>query len=404
MPAGARILACVPMPYSETGGFWFRDLGLITLTLREMGYDASLVTLKREEDEKTTSPVIGASMSELNSAAWWRSLKPDGIILSTWSAPRYDALRRAAVSSTNRVLEKLDTDGHRSALIGGWDYFLGFLSHYRESDRSRAENLLSPFLASARTIALRWFPFLLERPMVETMALIPVLTAESPIAAVRMERFLKLFLRNPPPVHCVLHPVNDLRMQPEVGRKRDNKVVSVGGWHRYQKDFPLLLKSLILFLESQPSWRAEIIGHLPDGFSLHEVEAKQEVKSRLNFLGPLSNEAVAERNQTSKIFFVSSRHESFHIAAAEALCCGCSVVAPSSIASMIFFVSGNSGTLSHRRSPLDFADALNAEVIAWGEGWRQPEEISKTWRSRVGAHNVAQRLLDLLNAFPPRAK
>jgi len=45
MKPGSKILLCLPIPYSDDGSFWSRDLGLSALTLREAGMDARLVTL-----------------------------------------------------------------------------------------------------------------------------------------------------------------------------------------------------------------------------------------------------------------------------------------------------------------------------------------------------------------------
>ena len=40
-----KILFAIPIPFDSPGGFWTRDSGLLVLALRDMGYDAWLITL-----------------------------------------------------------------------------------------------------------------------------------------------------------------------------------------------------------------------------------------------------------------------------------------------------------------------------------------------------------------------
>jgi glycosyltransferase involved in cell wall biosynthesis len=363
-----------------------------------MGYDAWLVANGKQGEPPSKHPVIIASTEQLFDPSWWKAQKPDGIILNTWSAPRYDALRAAAMETTPHVVEVLDTDGIRSPSISFWDYFAGCHGRYREIGSPKYRQIFSPLIALARAFVIRSFPFLLDEPMAKTMKRVPRLAAQSPLAAARIARFMRTFVANSPPVHFVPHPVNDEYMRYSETILRENKICSVAGWHRYQKDFPLFIRSLILFLASQPKWRAEIIGQLPAGFDPTRIAAPRDVCDRITFRGHLEHEMIAGVNQSSKIFLVTSRYESFHIGAAEALCCGCSVVGPANIASMPFFISANSGTISHRRKAEHFADALNAEVIAWERGWRDPVQISKTWRERVGTGVVAEQLVQLLKS------
>ncbi|HTD65124.1 MAG TPA: glycosyltransferase, partial [Candidatus Limnocylindria bacterium] len=103
--------------------------------------------------------------------------------------------------------------------------------------------------------------------------------------------------------------------------------------------------------------------------------------------------------QESQIIFVPSRSESLHLAAAEALCCGCSVVGAGIIPSMQWFAGRASGTLAPRRTAADFSDALLAEAQAWAHDDRDPVAISADWRSRILDTVSARRILDEVEAL-----
>jgi glycosyltransferase involved in cell wall biosynthesis len=233
--------------------------------------------------------------------------------------------------------------------------------------------------------------------MARSMALMPALAAESPIAAARIERFLRRFGCTATKVHTLPHPVADDYMQVDGTEERHNRIVSVGRWDAYQKNFPLLLRTLEGFLGSRPDWSADVIGNLPKGWSASGLGPG--LRERIRCYGRLPHREISAHYQRSKIFLMSSRYESYNIAAAEALCCGCSVVGPGDIASVPFFVSKSSGTTACRPSPTHLLDALRAEVEAWNTGQRDPARISSEWRATVGAQAIGKRAFELLESI-----
>ena len=102
----------------------------------------------------------------------------------------------------------------------------------------------------------------------------------------------------------------------------------------------------------------------------------------------------------SLIFYSPSAFESFGIAAAESLCCGCSVVAAKSVSMVSFewFVSEGSGRLASGDSPEHHVDSLLDELTAWDSGTRDPESISDIWCSRLHADKVAEQVVRLKEA------
>ena len=89
---------------------------------------------------------------------------------------------------------------------------------------------------------------------------------------------------------------------------------------------------------------------------------------------------------------------SFGIAAAEALCCGCSVVAGESVsmASFAWFVSENSGRLSATDDVQGHARALRDELHEWDRGGRDPAAISAIWARRLHTEKVAEKVASMV--------
>jgi glycosyltransferase involved in cell wall biosynthesis len=391
-----RILACLPIPYSEEGGFWNRDLGLIVRQLRTMGHDAWLVALKCPGYEPhPDSPVIVASKNELEDPAWWHNQRPDSIILTAWGALPWDALRRAAASLGKPLVEKLDTDGVKSSRIWFWNTFM-----QRAEPELLNASLLQKGTAAvnglARTLLAHYVPGTLYGPMIRSMSRVPVYAAETPVATARVRRFLRIYHASPMPrVVTIPHPANTDWMREAPSGARENIVIAVGRWHAVKKGFPLLLETARRFLKIRPDWKIVAVGQKPD--LNPAVQREMEKLDRFSLLGRLDHEKLSSWYQRSKIFFLPSYWESFNIAATEALCCGCSVVGPSKMASVNYFTSFQSGTPSHVRSPDHMTDALLAEVDEWEAGHRDPVKISETAFQLFGVETVAEKFLQVLD-------
>lgn len=304
--------------------FWHRDLGLLTKAFRDLGHDAWLVVHPSTESIRhpplvtPQDPVIWVSPSDVRNPSWWQSHQPDLVILGLWTRPQYDSIRQAALSATPRVIERADSDGMRTASCGlrtyarrRYDYFRGHTDQWPAALSSLASAIYS-FLSILGT---PWLEFRLA----QTLRLLPVILVETPHAAA-LWRTLSVKLRiDPDRIHCVPHPIQTdiFRLDPDIRQK--NQLISVGRWDSYQKNFPLLLRTLENFLHRNPDWTALVVGPGLPHSSSHP---------RMGFSRPLPARELALRMQESRIFLCTSRYESFGLAAAEAKACGCQVVAP----------------------------------------------------------------------------
>jgi glycosyltransferase involved in cell wall biosynthesis len=330
--------------------FWHRDLGLLTKAFRDLGHNAYLVVhpsdnspsnIKHPTSKILDVPVLWPSPSQVRDKQWWQSQKPDLVILGLWTRPKYDPIRRAALSATPHVIERADSDGMRTASCGFFTYAKRRFDYFRDRTYHWPSLLSIPasiFYSFASILATPW----IETRLARTLKLLPAIAVETPHATNLWKSLATRLGADPEKIHCVPHPIQTdiFKFDPAIQKK--NQIISVGRWDSYQKNLPLLLKTLRSFLDENPSWTSLVIGS--------GLPAKSPYP-QITLLPPLSPPDLARLMQDSKIFLFSSRYESFLMSGVEALSCGCAVVGPSDIS-----VIGNS-TISVKdsfwRSPLN---------------------------------------------------
>ncbi|NBS50084.1 MAG: glycosyltransferase [Verrucomicrobia bacterium] len=156
--------------------------------------------------------------------------------------------------------------------------------------------------------------------------MLPAIAVETPHATGLWKSLAIRLGADPEKIHCVPHPIQTdiFKFDPTAPKK--NQIISVGRWESYQKNLPLLLKTLRTFLDKNPTWTSLIIGSGLPVKSPHP---------RIILLPPLSPSGLARYMQESKIFLSSSRYESFGLASVEASACGCAVVGSSKILTLV---------------------------------------------------------------------
>ena len=313
--------------------FWHRDLGLLTKAFRDLGHNALLVVHPATEprpapdscshseirDSKSPSlPVLWPSSSDVRNPLWWKDHHPDLVILGLWTRPKYDPIRRAALFATPHVIERADSDGMRTASCGLLTYAKRRFDYFRDRTYHWPSLLSIPasiFYSFASILGTPWIEYRLRK----TLELLPSILVETPTATDLWKSLAIRLGADPEKIHCVPHPIQTdiFKFDPTIPKK--NQIISVGRWESYQKNLPLLLKSLRAFLDKNPSWTSLVIGSGLPAKSPH---------TRITFLPPTSPEELAPLMQESKIFLSSSHYESFGLAAAEATACGCAFVGP----------------------------------------------------------------------------
>jgi hypothetical protein len=173
-------------------------------------------------------------------------------------------------------------------------------------------------------------------------------------------------------------------------------VACVGRWQDLVQKRPWLLMEVIGSLVATDDEVSVVIAGNPTA----ELETWHRAlpalqRSRVQIRGRVDRDELAKILAESQVFYSPSAFESFGIAAAEALCAGCSVVAgrSMSMASFEWFVSEQSGTLATKDDAPGHLKALRDELDLWDQGAHDPEHIANAWCGRLHADQVAKILL-----------
>lgn len=363
-------------------------MGLITRTLRDMGEDAWLVAYEGGAYRKSPEdPLLLEQPEVFVDPAWWKAQNPWAVVFNTWGASRFRSLWQAAMEATPRVMDRLDTDGVRSPRVGFWLYVYSVWSRHMDAKKWWRRRI--PWSSSfAQAVTHILFPGVLDRKVASAMDSLPLVTAESPEAVRKIRRFLQKLGYSSDNVQHLPHPVSLQGLtRPAV---KSNRIMAVGRWDSHQKNLPMLLKVLERFFRTHTDWKADVYGALPSTANLPREGLS------IRFHGNVQHSELLEAMENSRILLVTSRHESFHIAAAEALCRGCSIVAPDHIPSMQWFAEKNSGSLARSYHVNSVLKALMEECKAWDSGNRNGKHIMDIWKSKVSAEAVCRAMLDML--------
>jgi glycosyltransferase involved in cell wall biosynthesis len=330
-----KILCYTDLQVDPRDLFWHRDLGLLTKAFRKLGHNAWLVVHPAGESTRhpplvtRQDPVIWASPADVRSPSWWQSHQPDLVIFGLWTRPKYDSIRRAALSATPRIIERADSDGMRTASCGLISYLKRRYDFCRDllgKAPLGVATLAALGYAAACVAATPW----MERRLSRTLKLLPALTVETPTALSLWRGLASRIGGIPSRVHLVPHPVQSRLFELRGRLKKRNRIIAVGRWRSYQKNFPRLLMLLRGFLPNHPDWSALVVGiGKPAGFH----------QPRLSFLPSLSPPRLASQMKASRVLLFTSRYEGCLLAGAEALLAGCAVIGPKEVSCSSFYRS-----------------------------------------------------------------
>lgn len=180
------------------------------------------------------------------------------------------------------------------------------------------------------------------------------------------------------------------------GRAKRRRIACVGRWQDVIQKRPWLLVEVIgLLLKQDDTVDFVIMGNTTPELEAWHQSLDETCRRRVRLMGRVNRVELAGEFAESMVFYSPSAFESFGIAAAEALCSGCSVVAGRLVSMSAFewFVSERSGTLAEEDNAAGHVRALLEELAKWDRGERNAAAISTIWCERLHADKVARRIL-----------
>ena len=382
-----RIYTCTPVDYPGDEGFFARDSGLLCQGLRKIGIESKAIMPGNLRDSDFHD-LIRAPYFFLERTNWWKSQKIDCVVFYSWGAPKFWRIARAIKKANIKLLINLDSGGYYTILQNPL-FLVRFFFSQAINKHGFLKGILLAMLRMVRDLFLPYH----ELFRLFHMHQADYLLAVSPLALDRVSRFLGIFFQYnlAQKLRFIPHPVSDSALY--CGKPKQNLVVALGRWTAtdWQKNPELHIRILSLFLEKHIDFKAVIAGPFDPTFEALLIPLRPNIRSRLVLTGRLPNEQVLKILEEAKISVALTRHESFHIATGEALCCGCSIVSYHSVMlpSMEYFMENGDGTLAKTYNPAHILQALDIEVSRWHSGYRDPFRISAFWQKRLHASNVA---------------
>jgi hypothetical protein len=374
---------------------WARCNGVLAKALAARGCDVKYVSYGVASGDRQNGISMAATHEELSSTAWWKEQAPDLALLGGGLSPDMLPVHQSARRAGVRTMLDYDASGVISPhFTSSRAFWYETRSQYSDARRhwpkARAWARFGYYVLRHHHAHHRILDFLSSVDLVRIV---------SPLALGRMTRFCQEQGRPDLVAKFVLipHPVEipgeaDMPGVPE----RKKQVVATGRWDSYAKNSRLLTKTLEAFLRIAPDYTAVIAGSGQEALDPDLHKLPEAIAARISVTGFIGHEALLQLYSGSRMYLMTSRSESFNIAAAQALCMGCSVVAPPQIPTASWFCGAQSGTVANSYRSAALVEALMIEDQAWAANQRAPAEIAAHFRNMVSTASCADILVNRL--------
>lgn len=323
-----------------------------------------------------------------NTVKYWKQANINVLIIYSWLSLRYSKMILAAKKAGLKIILKLDSDGY---LIKPFKP-----SYLRTVGKNNSLKELIKFFL--RIIQWKVFTKIVSKNRLHQLAVSDAAIIESPMALKNIYQSLSYCDRDEmsPKIYFIPDPIhpNILSDLSNISNKK-NTIICIGRWDDKQKNKQALIKTLKQF--NYKDWKITIIGRGSN--KIKEKLSKHQDDIKISAYEFVNHKKINHYLKESKIFFAPSNYESFNIAAAEALCCGCSLVG-SPLPSFNYFIkNGFSGTLTKDFKIESFIKALQEDIKKWDNNVYQPSEISRYWQKELDADKIAKQIIDLAKSL-----
>lgn len=173
-------------------------------------------------------------------------------------------------------------------------------------------------------------------------------------------------------------------------------MVCVGRWGAEDevKDPGLMMQASQKLVEKDPTVVMEIYGRYGNSVAAWHEALPEGLRERIHMKGFTLSAALKNVYCDAMISFCTSKKEGTHIASAEAMCCGRSIVIPARLSLILprWYASHDCGAIAKEDTPESLADAILGELHQWETGHRNPQVIAAYWQPFFHADKVMERL------------
>jgi len=381
---------CTPVAFKGDHTFFHRDSGLFCKAFQEIGIESKAV-MPLPSQEGDWPDLIRTEYKNLESADWWRSLDVTGVLLYSWGVSRYTSVARAIHQSGAKLVIYMDTG---SAVYPWEDWTSRTKLFFRVAKYRHGRWYPMHALASilwAHSLGLANYP---RRRAHLGYADIIGLPTSYAVDAYKRVPFL-LSDNSKKRIRFVPCPIAwHFRYNSEI--TKEPRIIAVGRWDDEEPKRPrYMMEAIEQVCQQNDRYVFDIFGHIPAFMQQWHKDLPESQKARIVLHGIVPNQLLVEYYQKARVCLCPSMHESTHLASAEAICCGCSVVVANTpfLRGVHWYTSENSGTVAPEDTPTAFAAAIEDEMHSWAIGKRDPTQISNHWTKRLHATNTARNIL-----------
>lgn len=352
MASPPRFATCTPVAFHANANFYSRDTGLICRELQALGAECRVIMpLPAYGDDLPCRDLLRVAPGQLRSAAWWRKLGVDAVVLYSWGDPRYTRVARAIRKAGLKLIIHFDSSGE--------------LHEHQQRPGHKLLNKAKDYLINRlRRLHLSYAHYITtSSPCIDSFRNDP---AYGNSIASRCIEF-------PTPVEsCFRYD----------GRPKQPRILCTGSWHLPVKRTEFMMRSIGMLLNRHKHAEIDICGRAIPEIMHWKEQQPPHISRRIHLHGMCSHEQLAELCKGACISLCTSESEGSHGASAEALCCGCSVVCPPrALLNVVrWYTSKNSGTVAEEDTPASLCDAILSELAHWEHGLRNAHEISEAWQ------------------------
>ena len=385
-----RIFTCTPVAFGGGPDFFERDSGLLCRGLQQLGIESRAV-MPGDRHNEDQDDLIRTEYANLESVEWWKCHKLDALILYAWGTPRYRRVAKAIHEAGIFLILNQDNGGFVSPLAGS----IGWL-------RDQWNLAGSAMVFLKQVLKGLTYGLLITDPLrAQHLRYGDVIACVSPAAAKCYAKLCFYYGGSSLVKKIVVIPHSVAERFQYSGQGKRKQVACVGRWDDQIQKRPGMLMEVVEALLDRDADVSIVIA----GVAIAEMHAWHQrlplaQSERVTIKGKMSRDELVDLFQQSQVFYSPSAYESFGIAAAESLCCGCSVVATKSVSMSAFewFVSENSGCLACADRVPEHVAAIQSELQAWECGERDANLIAQRWSPRLLSSHVAEKVVATINA------
>ncbi|MCA9115912.1 MAG: glycosyltransferase [Planctomycetaceae bacterium] len=359
-----------------------KDPVQIALGLQELGCDALFISMREVPD----LPPLALPIVQLDTGDpdFWVSLQLDAVLFISRFAPGTEAICRQIKSAGIRLVLKADSDGTLGyPLVPNYLRTLDFLS--------------SPLMTLVRNIKWRLPVRHFVAGKLDQTDLADHIIFECPRSVNNVRQVMRYWKYDSAlsRLHCIPNPVAASVFDHQVEPLRERKILAVGRWEdELVKNTRAMCGAVRQFAELQPDCQIELVGSGDDRLR-HYL---REMPPSVTVTGPLPQEEVFQRMKSARSLLMPSRMESFGLAAAEALCLGCSIIVTPVESLDYLSAAGQTGSCAAGFRAGEILAAMLQDFERWDSGFYDPAAIAAGWRDTLSRSRIARQILELAAA------